>query len=101
MARKGLVETNKHRERISSQMRVKRAGLKKKIMDRNAPIEERFALVMKLSKLPRNSSPVRVRSRCALTGRPRAVYRFFGLSRIAFRELAVTGKLPGVTRSSW
>ena len=69
--------------------------------NRDASAEERFAARLKLSKLPRNSSKSRIRNRCALTGRPRGFYRKFGLSRIALRELASDGKLPGVVKSSW
>ena len=71
------------------------------IRDRSSSAEERFEARLKLSKLPRNSSKSRIRNRCSLTGRPRAVYRKFGLSRIALRELASNGKLPGVVKSSW
>jgi small subunit ribosomal protein S14 len=79
----------------------KRARLKGIALDRNAPEDERFAAQLKLSEMPRNSSPVRYRNRCALTGRPRAVYRKFKLSRIALRELASAGQIPGMVKSSW
>jgi len=69
--------------------------------DRTAPPEERFEAQLKLSELPRNSSQTRVRNRCSLTGRPRGVYRKFKLSRIAVRELASSGQIPGMLKSSW
>ena len=101
MARKGSIENNDHRKELVKKLANKRAELKKIIYDKSLPLEERFHVSAKLAKLPRNSSAVRVRSRCELTGRPRAVYRFFGLSRIALRDLSMSGKLPGVKRSSW
>ena len=78
-----------------------RASLLSIAIDKSCYSEERFEARFKLSKLPRNSSKSRIRNRCSLTGRPRAVYRKFGLSRIALRELASHGKLPGVVKSSW
>ena len=81
--------------------RVKREKLKAIIYDGNAPAEDRFLAVGKLDKLPRNSSAVRYRNRCAFSGRPRGFYRFFGLSRIALRDFASIGQIPGVTKSSW
>ena len=79
----------------------KRAALKAIINDKNVSVEERFAAVLKLAELPKNSAPARIRNRCALTGRPRAHHRKFKLSRIAIRDLASRGELPGVTKSSW
>ena len=70
-------------------------------MDKNISQEERFMAVLKLSALPRDGSKVRVRNRCSITGRPRGNYRKFGMSRIAFRDLASTGQLPGITKASW
>ncbi len=83
------------------QFAAKRARLKAVANDKNLPIEERFAARLKLAELPRNSAPSRVRNRCELTGRPRATYRKFKLSRIALRDLASTGQIPGVVKSSW
>ncbi|ETZ04766.1 MULTISPECIES: 30S ribosomal protein S14 [Holospora] len=101
MARKGLIESNHRKKKMVQRDRLKRSSLKKIIHDRSIPLEDRFNHVLKLSKMPRNGSLVRVRGRCALTGRSRGVYRFFALSRIKFRELALTGDLPGVRKSSW
>lgn len=101
MAKKSSIQRNLKRVRLSEKYRSKRIELKKKLLDPNLPDEEFFKAQKQLSKLPRNSSPVRVRNRCAVTGRPRAYLRKFGLSRITFRELALEGKIPGVTKSSW
>ncbi len=79
----------------------KRTKLKSKIMQKDITMEERIKLQNKLNDLPRNSSHIRVRNRCKLTGRTRGVYRKFGLSRIKLRELTVLGSLPGVVKSSW
>ena len=79
----------------------KRQNLKKQIMKKDLSIEERFKIQSKLNELPRDSSKIRVRNRCKLTGRTRAVYRKFGLSRIKLRELSMSGALPGVVKSSW
>ncbi len=101
MAKKGKIESNEKRKRLVAKYAKKRAELLAIARDRSRPIEERFEAQMKLAKLPRNSAPVRVRNRCELTGRPRGFYRKFRLSRIALRELANQGKLPGVTKASW
>jgi len=101
MAKKSSIEKNARRTRLSKQYAAKRAKLKAIANDKNVPIEEQFAARLKLAELPRNSSPTRIRNRCALTGRPRATYRKFKLSRIALRELASTGQIPGMVKSSW
>ncbi len=101
MAKKGKIESNEKRKRLVKKYARKRAELLAIARDRSRPIEERFEAQMKLAKLPRNSAPVRVRNRCDLTGRPRGYYRKFRLSRIALRELANRGLLPGVTKASW
>jgi small subunit ribosomal protein S14 len=101
MARKGLIESNKRKKRIVDQYKKKREALKISIRNQSLSLEERFECVLKLAKLPRNSSSVRVRSRCSVSGRSRGVYRKFALSRIAFRDLALSGCLPGVKKSSW
>ena len=75
--------------------------LKELARDKSLPMEERFEAQLKLSRLPRNSAPSRIRNRCQLTGRPRGVYRKFKMSRIALRELASTGQIPGMVKSSW
>ena len=101
MAKKSAVEKNKRRLKLSRQLAAKRAKLMAIARDRNANPEERFAARLKLSELPRNSAPGRVRLRCELTGRPRGVYRKFKLSRIALRDLAAKGQIPGMVKSSW
>lgn len=101
MAKVSMIERNEKRKRMAKQYASKRAELKAIIKDQSIPADERFQAVMKLSELPRNSSKTRIRNRCALTGRPRSYYRKFNLSRIALRDLASRGELPGVTKSSW
>jgi small subunit ribosomal protein S14 len=101
MAKKSMIEKNKRRERLSKQFAAKRARLKAVANDKNLPMEDRFAARLKLAELPRNSSPTRIRNRCEITGRPRATYRKFKLSRIALRDLASNGQIPGVVKSSW
>jgi small subunit ribosomal protein S14 len=101
MAKTSAVERNRKRERLVKKHAAKRARLKKAADNESLPMEERFAARLKLAQMPRNSSAVRVRLRCALSGRPRAVYRKFKLSRIALRELASTGQIPGMVKSSW
>lgn len=101
MAKTCSIERNEKRRKLVKQYATKRAKLKAMIKDQTLSQEERFMAVLKLAELPRNSSKIRVRNRCALTGRPRAHYRKFNLSRIALRDLASRGELPGVTKSSW
>ena len=101
MAKTSSVERNKKRERMVKQQAARRSRLKDAACDESLPLEERFAARLKLAELPRNSSPVRVRNRCALSGRPRGTYRKFKLSRIALRNLASTGQIPGMVKSSW
>ncbi|MDD0854495.1 30S ribosomal protein S14 [Halobacteriovorax sp. GB3] len=101
MARKAKLASNEKRAKLAEKYAAKRAELRNKIKDVNLSEEERFEAMMKLQTLPRNSAKIRVRNRCVLTGRPRGNYRKFGLSRIAFRELALRGMIPGVTKSSW
>ena len=101
MAKKSSIEKNKRRQRLAKQFAAKRARLKAVANDTDLPDEDRFAARLKLAELPRNSSPGRVRLRCELTGRPRGNYRKFKLSRIALRELASTGQIPGMVKSSW
>ena len=101
MAKKSMVAREKKRERLVAKYAAKRAELKAIWTDTSRSPEEREEAFKRLNRLPRDSSPTRVRNRCALTGRPRAYYRKFGLSRIALRELARRGELPGVTKSSW
>lgn len=101
MAKTSSIEKNLRRERMVKQYAARRRNLKDIANNETLTPEERFKARLKLSELPRNSSPNRVRSRCQLTGRPRAVYRKFKLSRIALRELASAGLIPGMTKSSW
>ena len=101
MAKTSSVEKNNRRAKLVKQYAGRRAKLKEMAVDDKLSPEERFGARLKLADLPRNSSPNRVRNRCELTGRPRAVYRKFKLSRLALRELASSGALPGVVKSSW
>jgi small subunit ribosomal protein S14 len=101
MAKKSAIEKNKRRERLVKHYAAKRAKLKAIAGNKDLAMEERFAARLKLAELPRNSAPSRVRLRCELTGRPRGNYRKFKLSRIALRELASTGQIPGLVKSSW
>jgi len=101
MAKKGLIERNSKRMRLAKRFARKRAQLKTLAKDQSVSDEDRFAARLKLAELPRNSSPVRIRLRCELTGRPRGNYRKFGLSRIAVRDLASAGQIPGMVKSSW
>ena len=101
MAKVSAVQKDLKRRRLAKKYANKRAKLKAIIKNRESSMEERFQAVMALSELPRNSAEIRQRNRCALTGRPRGHHRKFRLSRVAVRELASRGELPGVTKSSW
>ncbi len=101
MAKASSVEKNKLRSRMIEKFSNKRKFLKSKIMDKNLSLEERLSFQNKLNNLPRNSSSIRHRNRCEITGRSRGTYRKFGLSRIKIRELSMAGDLPGVVKSSW
>ncbi|MDA8248230.1 MAG: 30S ribosomal protein S14 [Rhodospirillales bacterium] len=101
MAKKSQVNRNGMRERLSQRDKGKRAALKAIVMDRSLPVEDRFNATMKLAQLPRNGAAVRVRLRCALTGRSRGNYRKFKLCRIALRDLASGGQIPGMVKASW
>ena len=101
MAKTSAINRQKKREKLVRKYAAKRAEYKRRAGDMKLSAEERQEARQKLAKLPRNSSPVRLRTRCIVTGRPRAVYKKFGLSRIAFRELAHAGQLPGVHKASW
>ncbi len=101
MARISSIEKNKRRKRLVAKYAAKRNALLAIANDQSLPPEERFAARLKLTELPRNSAPVRLRNRCGLTGRPRGYYRKFNMSRIAFRDLASAGMIPGVVKSSW
>ena len=101
MAKKSSVEKNKKRILMVEQYKDRRLVLKKATVDLSLTLEERMAAQAKLSDLPKNSSAVRVRNRCSQTGSARGFLRFFGVSRIVFRELASAGLLPGVRKASW
>ena len=101
MAKTSAIERNLKRIRMSKKFEKKRKKLKQIIRNKKLPLNERFAAQLKLSKLPKNSSKIRIRNRCEVTGRPRGNYRKFGMSRIAFRDLASSGQLPGITKASW
>jgi small subunit ribosomal protein S14 len=101
MAKSSSVHKQKRREKLVKQYAAKRAQLKEMAKDQSLPLEERFKARLKLNELPRNGSKVRLRNRCALSGRPRGYYRKFKLSRIALRDLASQGQLPGVVKASW
>jgi small subunit ribosomal protein S14 len=101
MAKTSSIEKNARRRRLAKKYAGKRARLRAIVYDRKLPIEDRFAAVMKLAELPRNSAPSRIRNRCELSGRPRGVYRKMKLSRIALRQLGSQGLIPGLVKSSW
>ena len=101
MAKKSSVEKQKRREKLVNLMWDKRQGLREKIYNMNLSEEEREEARIALNKMPRDSSPTRLRNRCQMTGRPRGYLRKFKLSRLSFRELASNGMVPGVTKSSW
>jgi len=101
MAKKSAVNRNEMVKRLVKQNAEKRDALKAIANDESRPLEERFEARLKLAKLPRNSSPTRIRNRCVMTGRPRAYYRKLKMSRIALRDLASAGQIPGMTKSSW
>ena len=101
MAKVSAVQRDLKRRRLIKKHAKKRVELKAIIIDDSKTQEERFDAMMKLSELPKNSSKIRARNRCAITGRPRSYHRKFGLSRIMIRELAAHGELPGVVKSSW
>ena len=101
MAKKSSIEKNKHRKKLVARFAEKRKALLVVANDQQLQMEERFEARLKLAELPRNSAPTRVRNRCEVTGRPRAVYRKLGMSRIALRELGSQGLIPGLVKSSW
>ena len=101
MAKKSAVEKNKRRARLVAKYAGRRAALKAIARDSSYPAEERFAARLKLAELSRNSAAVRLRNRCEITGRPRGYYRKFRMSRIALRDLASAGQIPGMVKSSW
>ncbi len=101
MAKKSSIAKQKKREKLVKTKWQKRAKLKAVILDMTRPIEERLTAVDNLNKMPKNSSPIRLRNRCQFTGRARGFLRKFGLSRICFREMASQGLIPGIVKASW
>ena len=101
MAKLSAIENNKRRARLVKKYAAKRARILAITRDVSLPQEERFAARLKLAAMPRNSAAVRLRNRCKITGRPRGYYRQFAMSRIALRELASSGMIPGVVKASW
>jgi small subunit ribosomal protein S14 len=101
MAKTSQVNRNVKRERMAKRDKGKRTSLKAIVMDRTLPVEDRFNASIKLAELPRNGAKVRVRLRCEITGRSRANYRKFKLCRIALRDLASAGQIPGMVKASW
>ena len=101
MAKTSSIQRNLKRIKLSKKFLKKRESLKKIINNKKLPLTERFEAQLKLAKIPRNSARTRIRNRCEITGRPRGVYRKLRISRIALRQLASSGKIPGMTKSSW
>lgn len=101
MAKKSAVERNERVKRLAKRYAAKREALKAVARDTDKPVEERFAAQLKLAALPRNSAPTRIRNRCEVSGRPRGYYRKLKMSRIALRDLASHGLIPGMVKSSW
>jgi small subunit ribosomal protein S14 len=101
MAKLSSINKNNRRIKLSNKFYPKRLKLKKIIMNKKLPLDERFKAQQKLSKLPRNSARNRVMNRCQITGRPHGVYRKLKISRIALRKLGLEGKIPGMIKSSW
>lgn len=101
MAKKSMIAKERKRARLEAKYRQRRDSLRQRVSDESLSGDERFQAMLDLQKLPRNSSLVRRRNRCALTGRPRGVYRKFGLCRNKLREIFMNGEAPGVMKSSW
>jgi small subunit ribosomal protein S14 len=101
MAKTSAIQKNLKRIRLTKKYSKKRAELKKIIMNKKLELSERFDAQLKLNKLPKNSAKIRIRNRCEVSGRPHGVYRKLKISRIALRDLASSGKIPGMTKSSW
>ena len=101
MAKTSAIHRNLKRVRMAKKFANKRAKLKAIVMDKKTNLNERFAATLKLAKLPKNSAKNRIRNRCEITGRPHGYYRKLKMSRIALRKLASSGRIPGMTKSSW
>ena len=101
MAKKSMIVKNIRRRQIVERYKEKRIELKKILKSPSVSEDEKQVARIKLEKMPRDSNPIRIRNRCVVTGRPRSYYRKFGLSRITFREMALKGEIPGITKASW
>ena len=101
MAKTSAIQKNLKRIKLAKKYANKRAALKKIIKNKKLELSERFAAQLKLNKLPKNSSKIRIRNRCEVSGRPHGVYRKLKISRIALRQLGLQGKIPGLVKSSW
>ncbi len=101
MAKKSMIVKNIRRKQIVERYRERRMELKKILKNPSVSEDEKQVARVKLEKMPRDSNPIRIRNRCVVTGRPRSYYRKFGLSRITFREMALKGEIPGITKASW
>ena len=101
MAKKSAIQKDKNRRKLVAQHAAKRARLKAIADNRDLPMEDRFQARLRLAEMPRNGAKIRIRNRCEVTGRPRAFYRKFKMSRIALRDLGSTGQVPGLVKSSW
>ena len=101
MAKTSAIQRNLKRIKMAKRFDNKRKKLKAIVWNKKLPLNERFAAQLKLSKLPKNSSKIRIRNRCEISGRPHGVYRKLKISRIALRQMASSGKIPGMTKSSW
>jgi len=101
MAKKRAIQKNQNRQELIDNFKLKRSNLKKQLLNKELKFEDRIKLQIKLDALPRNSSRIRYRNRCFLSGRPRGVYSKFNLSRIAIRDMAGKGQIPGLTKASW
>jgi|TARA_B110000881_G_scaffold206911_1_gene210649 small subunit ribosomal protein S14 len=101
MAKTSAIQKNLKRIKLEKKYATKRASLKKIIMNKKLDLSERFEAQLKLNKLPKNSAKTRIRNRCEVSGRPHGVYRKLRISRIALRDMASSGKIPGMTKSSW
>ena len=101
MAKTSMIEREKKRQQLVDKYAARRAALKEQMRDENLSLSDRVKLSMKLAKLPRNSSATRLHNRCEVSGRPRAYYRKLKMSRIALRDYASVGQIPGMVKSSW
>ena len=101
MAKKAMIVKNIKRKQIVERCKTKRTEFKRILKSQKTSEDEKRVARIKLEKMPKDSNPIRIRNRCVVTGRPRSYYRKFGLSRITFREMALKGQIPGITKASW